>query len=282
MLSIHKIVVCGAGTMGKEIAQIAAQNGFVTMLFDVNKTILDNSRMSIEKNLETLVDKGKIDNGERLKTINNLHFTSNINECVADIIIEAIIEKKETKIELFNELVRYNNSTTIFASNTSSISINAIANAFTKPSQVAGLHFFNPATIMKLVEVIRADQTSNEVIDTLVQFSKRLNKTPVVCNDSPGFIVNRVARPYYLEAMKLIEQNLATIENVDAIMEASGFKMGPFKLMDLIGLDINYNVSQIVWNDLGKPNRLKPSNIQKQKVDTGEMGRKSGKGFYEY
>jgi 3-hydroxybutyryl-CoA dehydrogenase len=144
------------------------------------------------------------------------------------------------------------------------------------------MHFFNPAPIMKLVEVIKTEQTDKEVLDSVIQVAAKMGKTAVVCKDAPGFIVNRVARHYYLEAMKLVEQGSATIETVDAVMESTGFKMGPFKLMDLIGMDVNFGVSNIVWEALGKPERLTPSPLQKQKVDAGELGRKTGKGFYLY
>ena len=150
------------------------------------------------------------------------------------------------------------------------------------PQNVIGMHFFNPAPVMKLVEVINTKQTDPSITEAIVQVALSMGKTPVICTDSPGFIVNRVARHYYLEAMKLVEQSLATIETVDAVMEATGFKMGPFKLMDLIGMDINYGVSKIVWEALGKPERLTPSIIQQQKVEAGELGRKTGKGFYHY
>ena len=144
------------------------------------------------------------------------------------------------------------------------------------------MHLFNPAQLMKLVEVVKGTTTSHKVIEILTALSKKMGKVPVVCKDAPGFIVNRVARHYYLEAMLLVEKGLTDIETVDAIMEASGFKMGPFKLMDLIGMDVNYSVSNIVWNAMGKPERLHPSTLQKEKVEKGELGKKSGKGFYKY
>lgn len=280
--NISTVVVCGAGTMGSGIAQAAAQAGLVTILFDVNELVLQKAKTSIAKSLEQLVAKGKMSSAIAEECLSRLSFCTNINECKADLIIEAIIEKKEAKQSLFLSLANINNENTIYCSNTSSISINDLAKGFAFAENFAGLHFFNPATIMKLVEVIKAEKTNDDVIESLVAFCKRLNKTPVVCKDAPGFIVNRVARHYYLEAMKLIELNMATIENVDAIMEATGFKMGPFKLMDLIGMDINYGVSNIVWAALGKPERLKPSVIQKEKVDAGNLGKKSGKGFYSY
>jgi 3-hydroxybutyryl-CoA dehydrogenase len=282
MNTIHTICVCGAGTMGSGVAQVAAQADFTTIQFDVNDAILQKSKTAIEKSLQTLVDKNKITQEQQQNTLSKLIFTSNSNDCIADLIIEAIIEKKEAKVALFNSLTKLNNKQTIFATNTSSISINDISNEIENPANLVGMHFFNPATIMKLVEVVKGTHTNETVVQTIVALCKQLNKVPVVCTDAPGFIVNRVARHYYLEAMKLIEQNLATIENIDAIMEATGFKMGPFKLMDLIGMDINFGVSNIVWEALGKPERLTPSNIQQKKVATGDLGRKTGKGFYEY
>ncbi len=282
MSNIHTICVCGAGTMGSGIAQVAAQAGFTTIQFDVNESMLLKSKAAIEKSVQFLVDKQKITTAQQAVILNNIIYTSTINDCIANLCIEAIIEKKEAKISLFNQLDAINDANTILATNTSSISINEIAGGLNNPANLVGMHFFNPATIMKLVEVVKGNATSNTVVETIVELCKQMNKVPVVCTDAPGFIVNRVARHYYLEAMKLVEQNLATIENVDAIMEATGFKMGPFKLMDLIGMDINFGVSNIVWEALGKPARLTPSILQQQKVEEGNLGRKTGKGFYAY
>jgi 3-hydroxybutyryl-CoA dehydrogenase len=175
-----------------------------------------------------------------------------------------------------------NEPATIYASNTSSISVTAIAEKTAMPSQLAGMHFFNPAPIMQLVEIVQTTFINTQVTDTLLRLAKQMGKTPVLCKDAPGFIVNRVARHYYLEAMLLVEQGHTDMKTIDTIMEATGFKMGPFALMDLIGLDINYAVSNIVWESLGKPKRLTPSALQKQKVDTGDLGKKTGKGFYSY
>jgi 3-hydroxybutyryl-CoA dehydrogenase len=278
---IKTICVCGAGTMGSGIAQVAAQAGFKTIQFDVNPAMIEKSKLAIEKNLQTQIDKGRISSEDKTATLDRLVFTDNINECRGDVIIEAIIEKLEAKVELFNNLSKLNSSDAIFATNTSSLSINKIAEQLTGAERLVGMHFFNPAQIMKLVEVVKGRHTSNEVADQIVDLTKQLGKTPVLCKDVPGFIVNRVARPYYLEAMKLLETGM-DVESIDRIMEASGFKMGPFKLIDLIGMDINYSVSNIVWEALGKPDRLTPSSIQKQKVDAGELGKKTGKGFYSY
>lgn len=282
MNEIKIIGVCGAGTMGSGIAQVAAMAGYDTILFDLSRDMLTKSRAAITKNLDRFVLQGKMEAWEKNESLHRIRFTDNINECIADFFIEAIVEQKEAKSSLFNQLAAINNTETVFATNTSSIAVSDIAAAVSNPSRVVGMHFFNPAPLMKLVEVVKAGQTDASVVKTVVNLARQMGKTPVVCKDAPGFIVNRVARPYYLEAMKLVEEGYASIETIDAVMEATGFKMGPFRLMDLIGLDINYSVSNIVWEALGKPERLTPSPIQKQKLTAGELGRKTGKGFYEY
>ncbi len=220
---------------------------------------------------------------ERMNEIlNNIRFLSDIKQCKADVVIEAIIEKPETKISLFNQLTEINSTQTIFASNTSSLSISALAKEIKNPERVAGLHFFNPAQLMKLVEVVKGGHTSAFVIQQLIDLTKAFGKTPVVCKDSPGFIVNRVARPYYIESLRLAEEGKASYEVIDRLLESRGFKMGPFKLMDLIGNDINYAVSCSLYEQLHHPERLKPSYLQKEKVEKGELGKKSGKGYYCY
>jgi 3-hydroxybutyryl-CoA dehydrogenase len=280
--NIKTICVCGAGTMGSGIAQVAAQSGYSTIQFDVNEAMLEKSKVNITTALEKLVEKNKLSAEEKNAVFSRLSFTHIIEDCQADIIIEAIIENKDAKIELFNRLASINNAETIFATNTSSISVEEISVSTSVASRVAGMHFFNPAPLMKLVEIVATNYTNTQVIETLTALAKQMGKIPVVCKDAPGFIVNRVARPYYLEALLLIERGLTDIETIDAVMEAMGFKMGPFKLMDMIGIDVNYSVSNIVWEALGKPERLKPSSIQKEKVDRGELGRKARKGFYIY
>ena len=237
---------------------------------------------AIATNLEVSVQKGKISAADQQTIQQRIHFTSEIGACKATLIIEAIIEKEEAKVSLFNQLASINDAQTIFASNTSSLSVSAIQEKIPHPERVAGLHFFNPAQLMKLVEVVKAAQTSDQVINELVNFSQQLKKTPVVCIDAPGFIVNRIARHYYLEAMRLVESGIAGFETVDEVMEASGFKMGPFKLMDLIGMDINLAVSTSLYNAFGETKRFKPSPLQIQKVAEGNLGRKTGKGFYAY
>jgi 3-hydroxybutyryl-CoA dehydrogenase len=281
-MNIQSICICGAGTMGSGIAQAAAQSGIYTILFDLNEEVIQKARAAIEKNLSTLIEKQKITSEQKLQVLGNLIFTSDIHQCLADVIIEAIIEKPEAKIALFNQLAEINHSEVIFASNTSSLSITQLQKLIMQPERVAGLHFFNPATIMKLVEVVKGELTNDSVIQQLISLVQQMNKIPVVCKDAPGFIVNRVARPYYIEALRLAEEGVADYSTMDALMEASGFKMGPFKLMDLIGNDINYAVSCSVYDQLGKPERLQPSFIQKEKVETGKLGRKTGEGYYKY
>ncbi|MBA2744856.1 MAG: 3-hydroxybutyryl-CoA dehydrogenase [Flavisolibacter sp.] len=276
------ICICGAGTMGSGIAQVSAAAGFQTILFDLQQEVLQKAKEKIYSDLQKLTDKKKITEEKRQETIRQLYFTSDIHQCIADVVIEAIVEKLDVKVELFKQLAEFNSMETIFASNTSSLSITAIAEEILSSKRVAGLHFFNPAPVMKLVEIVRAEQTSDEVIDMLIDLTRRFGKEPVVCKDAPGFIVNRVARPYYIESLRLAEEGVADFETIDRLLENSGFKMGPFKLMDLIGNDVNYAVSCSVYEQMQKPERLKPSYIQKEKVEQGALGKKTGSGYYNY
>ena len=279
---IKTIAVVGAGTMGSGIAQVAAQNGHSTILFDLNKEMLEKAAISIKKSLQYLADKESISPEQQQQFFKNILFTSNSNDCIANLIIEAIVEKVTAKIELFNQLATFNTATTIFATNTSSLSITEIQAAIIHPQRVVGMHFFNPAPVMKLVEIVQGAQTDDATVQAIYWLCKSMNKTPVICKDAPGFIVNRIARQYYLEAMQLVEEGIATIENVDTVMEATGFKMGPFKLMDLIGLDINLAVSKSIYDAFKQEQRFAPAALQMDKVGKGELGRKTGKGFYNY
>ena len=281
-MNINSICVCGAGTMGSGIALAAAQAGIYTILFDLNPEVVQKAKTGIEKNLASLVVKQKINAKDKLDIIQRLHFTSELHECLADVIIEAIIEKMEAKLGLFNQLAEINHSECIFASNTSSLSIEKIAAGVRRPERVIGMHFFNPATIMKLVEVVNTRFTNEITAQTVLDLVRQMNKIAVICMDSPGFIVNRVARPFYIETLRQVEEGLVSIEQADRLLEASGFRMGPFKLMDLIGNDINYAVSCSVYEQLNKPERLKPSPLQEEKVKTGKLGKKTGEGFYRY
>ena len=281
-MEINSICVCGAGTMGSGIAQAAAQAGFATILYELNPVVLGKARTGIERNLGSLVEKGKVTAEQKQQVFGRIQFTDDLQICLADVFIEAIIEKPEAKIALFNQLAELNHGDAIFASNTSSISITEIAKGVLHPERVIGMHFFNPATIMKLVEVVNTPMTNAATTETILSLTLQLNKVPVVCTDSPGFIVNRVARPYYIESLRLLENGDTNPEQLDQLLEATGFKMGPFKLMDLIGHDINYAVSCSVWEQLGRPRRLEPSYLQEEKVKQGKLGKKTGEGFYKY
>ena len=281
-MSINTLCVCGAGTMGSGIAQAAIQSGIYTVLYEPNTAVLEKAKTNIEKSLLLLVEKGKITPEAKSKALMQIQFTDDVQGLLADVFIEAIIEKPEIKIGLFNQLAEMNHGESIFATNTSSLSVTKIAEAIINPARVIGMHFFNPATIMKLVEVVNTDYTSAETTQTIIELAKNMGKTPVLCKDAPGFIVNRVARPYYLESLRLVEENISSFEQTDRLMEAAGFKMGPFKLMDLIGNDINYAVSCSLFDQLENPERLRPSPIQKSLVEKGDLGKKSGKGYYNY
>jgi len=268
--------------MGSGIAQASAQAGLDTLLYEPNEQVLSTARSAMEKNMNMLVDKGKMTSEEKDRTLERLRFTSDNNECIADIFIEAIVEKPAAKAGLFRQLALINSPVTIFASNTSSLSITSLAEEMADPSRLAGMHFFNPATIMKLVEVVKTRYTTDEMINTLCNLAVKMGKVPVICKDSPGFIVNRVARPYYIESLRMAEEGQVDFAQADRLLESAGFKMGPFKLMDLIGNDVNYAVSCSVYEQLGKPERLKPSYIQEQHVVLQKLGRKSGVGYYKY
>ena len=276
------IAVCGAGTMGSGIAQVAAQSNFETLLFDVDEHMLEKARVHIAENLQYLVEKGKMDLEEKHEILNRIKFTSNINDCTAFVIIEAIVEKEKAKISLFTELSKYNNEEVIFASNTSSLSISKVQQQVPFPQRVIGMHLFNPPYIMKLVEVVKGTETNEEVIAAIMDICRQMGKEPVLCKDSPGFIVNRVARQYYLESLKMAEEEIASFENIDKILEATGFKMGPFRLMDLIGLDINLATTESIYHAFNEAPRFIPSAIQKEKVKQNLLGKKTGRGFYNY
>jgi 3-hydroxybutyryl-CoA dehydrogenase len=268
--------------MGSGIAQICAQHGLKTILFDIDENTLTKAKLKIDADLQSLADKKKIGADEKNKIISAIKFTRNSDDCIADLIIEAIVENAQLKADLINRIADINKASAIFATNTSSLSVTSIAEKLKRPEHFAGLHFFNPAPVMKLVEVVQTPFSTSETINILTGFAKMLGKVPVVCKDAPGFIVNHVARPYYLEALYLVEKGISDFNTIDKLMEATGFKMGPFKLMDLIGNDINYSVTCIVHEAFGKPPRLKPSPIQEEKVNEGSLGRKTGKGYYEY
>lgn len=280
--SIKTIAVIGAGTMGSGIAQVCAQAGFATLLYDLQPQMLEKAKKGIGNSLSKGVEKGLITAEAQQATLERIHFTDQFENLVADLCIEAIVERLEPKIELFQRLEAQNKAETILATNTSSIPVTRIAAGCTRPGQVAGMHFFNPAQLMKLVEIISGAATLPAVADQLYDLAIQLGKKPVHAKDAPGFIVNRVARHYYVESLKLLEEGAADLETIDRLMESRGFKMGPFRLMDLIGVDTNFAVTSSMFASFHYDPKFRPSRIQQQKVDAGHHGRKTGQGFYAY
>lgn len=280
--SIKTVGVVGAGTMGAGIAQVCATAGYRTLLFDVNGALLNNAKLAIGQNLDAAIEKGKLTASAKTDVLGKIVLQSSISDLKADLIIEAVVEKLEVKQELFKALEKANSPQCILATNTSSIPITQIAAGLTRPEQCVGLHFFNPAPVMKLVEVIAGVATDKSVAAAMVEFTKSLGKVPVVASDSPGFIVNRVARHFYVESLKILEENVASAEEIDALMRSAGFKMGPFELMDLIGVDTNFSVTSSMYHSFHQDPKFRPSRIQHQKVLAGHFGRKSGRGFYDY
>jgi 3-hydroxybutyryl-CoA dehydrogenase len=277
------VSVIGLGTMGLGIVQVAAQNNCTVLAFDANTVMANNALPTLKITLEKLVAKQKITAPEATAILNNITVVQSLQELHAsDVIIEAIIENLEIKKKIFAQLDTLVSDECILATNTSSLSVTSIAAACAKPERVIGIHFFNPAPIMQLVEIIPALQTSQSILTQTISIVNGWKKIGVIAKDTPGFIVNRIARPYYSEAIRILEESIATKEMIDAIMENEGFKMGPFALMDMIGHDVNYVVTETVWQSMFYDPRYKPSFTQKRLLEAGWLGKKSGKGFYNY
>ncbi len=277
------IGICGAGTMGASIAQACLQAGLRVVLYDAYEAARAKAERFIQETLEKAVSKGIMSAEAQKQALEKLLITDTLDSLrPCSIVIEAIIEQADIKRSLYNALEEIVPLETLIASNTSSISITALAASMRHPERFAGLHFFNPAHIMKLVEVISGMKTAPATISALTTFAETLGKTPVEAKDVPGFIVNRVARNYYLEAMRIAMEGGATIPQIDGLMRSVGFKMGPFELVDLIGVDVNFAVTMSVWEQYFREPRFAPALLQKEYVDAGLWGKKSGEGFYRY
>ena len=276
--------VIGSGTMGSGIAQVAATSGCKVKLYDTNQNALDKSKNALEKVLLRLIEKGRIDSNEKTRIQDNISYVDSLKDLSdSNLTIEAIVENLEIKKTVFSELESYVAHDCIIASNTSSLSIASIAASLEKPERCIGIHFFNPAPLMKLVEVIPAIQTSNTVLEKSIQIISDWKKVVAVAKDTPGFIVNRLARPFYGESLRIYEEGLADFATIDwSLKTLGGFRMGPFELMDFIGNDVNYTVTETVFTAFYFDPRYKPAFTQKRFSEAGYLGRKSGKGYYDY
>ncbi len=283
MKKIEKVGVIGGGLMGSGIAQVAAAAGFPTIVREVSEALSEKSRQAIEKSLAKGIERGKATTAERDKTLGNLRFVTELKELAdSDIFIEAVVEDLDVKNSLWSQLAQIAKPDAIFASNTSSLTIIAMATASGRPDRMLGVHFFSPVPIMKLVEVVRTITTSEETEQRALEFVKALGKEPVRAKDSSGFIVNLLLIPYMVDAIKALESNVASIEDIDKGMQlGAGHPMGPFTLLDFVGLDTVYKIAEIMFTEY-RESRYAPPPLLKRMVLAGMFGRKSGKGFYDY
>jgi len=278
------IGIIGAGTMGVGIAQVALQSGHQVILVDSNAEQLEKAKLNLSHQLTKMVDKGIISLSDKYSFENRIQFSMNVELCsICHLIIEAVVENLTLKHQVFETLEKIVSESCILASNTSSFSIASIGSVLKNPNRVIGIHFFNPAPVMPLVEIIPAIQTSSDTLRESIQIIKNWGKTTLVCKDTPGFIVNRIARPFYGEALRIFEEGIADFATIDwAMTYFGGFKMGPFALMDFFGNDVNYTVTESIFHSLYFDTRFKPSVIQKRYVEARFYGRKTGRGYYDY
>ncbi|MGA9119694.1 MAG: 3-hydroxyacyl-CoA dehydrogenase NAD-binding domain-containing protein [Bacteroidota bacterium] len=284
MDTFQRVGIIGAGTMGSGIAQLVASAGKEVLLYDMDSAALERGIARIREVIQSLEERGKLAGPEARAILERVLPQRSLDELgAAEMILEATIEDLQVKKNLMAEVAKFKRPQTILATNTSSLSVSAIAAATPTPALVVGLHFFNPAPVMRLVEVVRGRATSDTTINRAVAFCRELGKTTVVCADTPGFIVNRVARAFYGEAIRMLGEGLAPVEEIDRIMTLSGgFRMGPFELMDFIGIDVSYAVTCSVYEQFFQEPRFRPHPLQRQMVEAGTLGRKTGRGFYTY
>jgi 3-hydroxybutyryl-CoA dehydrogenase len=282
MMALPTVAVVGAGTMGHGIAQLCATCGFSVTMFDVDERLTLRGLEQIKSHLNGLAAKGKISPQESISIAQRISVTSDLASLQADLIIEAVVEDLRVKNNIFQTLEKANRPDALLLTNTSSIRITDIGSGLKEPSRFAGMHFFNPPGIMKLVEIISGPSTSQQTVERTANFARQLGKSSVLATDSPGFIVNRVARHFYLEAMRALELNSADEKAIDLLMRNAGFRMGPFELMDLIGLDTNLAVTQSIYEGFERLERFRPSRIQERLVAEGKLGKKTRSGFYDY
>lgn len=281
---MKNIVVIGSGTMGSGIAQVAAMNHCTVFLYDINEAALQKAQKNIEQNFSKLAEKNKITTEQKNIFLQNIQFINTLQDIKsADLLMEAIIENLDVKKKLFQEIEQMVSSSCILSTNTSSLSIHSMIKGLKHPERFLGIHFFNPAPLLPLVEIIPSMLTEENIVKTTVQLIQSWNKTTVMAKDTPGFIVNRIARPFYSEALRIYDENRADIITIDWVMKnIGGFKMGPFELMDLIGHDVNYIVTEAVWTQMYYDQKFKPSVTQKRLLEAGLLGKKTGRGFYDY